>query len=138
MSESGLSDVIGAIESNKDDVSVFGEVLSQLIKHNQSPLSLSEAASPNMLSKSLSKFAKFLKGLDVISSPRLILLSAHRLPGIIHQEALLRLCIAYGKVCEAVTDPNNKYEFVGTLLGSHQPFGQISTLRQLLGLSQDS
>jgi len=121
LKDSGLSNIVATIE----------------IYDGNNPLSLTEAGSPDSIAKALSKFADFLKGLDVVSSPRLLLLSAPRLSDVIHQDSLRKICFAYGSVCEAVQNRDNKYEFAGTLLGSHRPFGQMSTLRQLLGITQE-
>lgn len=59
-----------------------------------------------------------------------------RLGTLIHRTALERVARAYGRLCNAVRDPKSKYEFSGTLLGSRRPFGQMSTLLQVLGLDE--
>ena len=138
LGECGLLQLCLAIEDKEDDVSLLILGVVFMLKVSQTPLSLTDAGSPAVVANALSDFAVFLKNVDVIASPRLTLLTAPRLSGIIYQDALQRLCISYGTICEVIKDPHNKYEFAGTLLGRHRPFGQITTLKQLLGLSQDS
>jgi hypothetical protein len=82
----------------------------------------------------LHKFSVWLSGPEVVQSPRLALLTHQRLHSRIHQAALARLAKAYGRLCEEVKKPQNKYEAASTLLGSERPFGQVHLLWQIFGL----
>lgn len=103
----------------------------------QTPLSHLPAASSQETSTALRNFDSFLSSLDVLSSPRLALLSVPRLATLIHRSALKQIGEAYGRICDEVRLSGNKYEFVTTLLGSQRPFGQMNVLWQVLGV-QDS
>jgi conserved oligomeric Golgi complex subunit 6 len=98
------------------------------------PLARVQGCSSQNVSVALQAFDSFLSSLDVLTSPSLSLLSLPRLGTLIHRTALERVARAYGKICQAIRDPKNKYEFSGTLLGSRRPFGQMSVLLQVLGL----
>lgn len=75
--------------------------------------------------------------LDPSSTPRLSLLSIPRLSSLIHRTVLERVGRAYGKICEAVKDAENRYESPTTLLGTRRPFGQMAVLWQVLGIEED-
>jgi hypothetical protein len=64
----------------------------------------------------LTTFSTFLTSIDVLSSPRLALLSSPGLAEKIHRTALARISQAYGEVCERVLDKKEGYEFAETLL----------------------
>ncbi|CCA71103.1 hypothetical protein PIIN_05038 [Serendipita indica DSM 11827] len=100
------------------------------------PLSRVPNCASQDVSTALHTFDTFLSNLDVSSSPHLSLLTLPRLGTLIHRTALERVARAYGRLCVAIRDPKNKYEFAGTLLGGRRPFGQMSTLYQVLGLDQ--
>ncbi|KZS99108.1 oligomeric complex COG6 [Sistotremastrum niveocremeum HHB9708] len=118
--DSGLSPIIAAIDNHSADT----------------PLSHIPQASSQSLTAAVRQFSTFLSTLDVLSSPRLQLLTAPALPGTIHRRALTKIALAYEKICIQVKRPENKYEFVSTILGSQRPFGQTSTLWQLLGIQE--
>ena len=74
-------------------------------------------------------FDHFLSTVDVLSSPRLALLSPSKLAAEVHRSALARITTAYAKVHDRVMDPKERYEFrttamrlsvaeIETLLGS--------------------
>lgn len=100
----------------------------------QAPLSHLPSASSQEMSATLRTFDSFLSTLDVLSSPRLALLTVPRLATLIHRSALKKIGHAYGRVCDEVRKPKNKYEFATTLLGSQRPFGQMNVLWQVLGV----
>ena len=106
--------------------------------NEQVPLSHLPSTGSQHISAALQGFDSFLSVLDVLTSPHLALLSQPRLATLIHRAALERVATAYDRVCEAVRDPKNKYEFSGTLLGSRRPFGQMEVLFQILGLGDSS
>ncbi|RSH94849.1 Golgi transport complex subunit 6 [Saitozyma podzolica] len=80
------------------------------------PLSRLPATSPKPLTLALTTFSTFLTSIDVLSSPRLALLSSPALAEKIHRTALARISQAYGEVCERVLDKKEGYEFAETLL----------------------
>lgn len=83
----------------------------------QTPLSRIPNAEPSSLSVTLQTFESYLTTLDVLSSPRLSLLSSPALGRAIHRNALERLGGAYAELWEAVMDKEaNKYEFPLSLL----------------------
>jgi hypothetical protein len=86
------------------------------------------------VSSALRKFDSFLSTLDVLSSPSLVLLTVPRLATLIHRSALKRIGLAYNRICDEVKNPQNKYEFATTLLGSQRPFGQMNVLWQVFGV----
>ena len=92
---------------------------------------------PPQLLSALSQFAEWLSSTEVVRSPRLTLLVDQRLGNEIHQKALGRLTGAYERICLEVRRPENRYEAANTLLGNQRPFGQISTLRQILGVTDE-
>lgn len=63
-------------------------------------------------------------------------MSVPRLASSIHSDAVQKIGLAYGRVCDAVRKPDNKYEFAGTLLGSRRPFGDMRVLWQVLGVDE--
>ncbi|KAF8526040.1 oligomeric complex COG6 [Hysterangium stoloniferum] len=116
--DSGLSPIVDATDKGSEST----------------PLShLPESSSPEV-SNALRKFDSFLSTLDVLSSPSLMLLTVPRLATLIHRLALKRIGLAYGRICDEVKNPQNKYEFATTLLGSQRPFGQMNVLWQVLGV----
>ncbi|KAG9015159.1 Golgi transport complex subunit 6 [Tulasnella sp. JGI-2019a] len=117
---SGLKPLIDAIDTKPVDT----------------PLSRLPNASSQAVSTALTQFDTFLSNLDVSSSPRLSLMSVPRLASSIHGDAIKRIGVAYGRVCDAVRKPENKYEFAGTLLGSRRPFGDMRVLWQVLGVDE--
>lgn len=74
------------------------------------------ATSPKPLTAALTTFTNFLSSLDVLTSPRLALLSSAKLAETIHRTALYRISQAYGEVCDRVLDKKEGYEFAETLL----------------------
>lgn len=64
----------------------------------------------------MTTFTNFLSSLDVLTSPRLALLTSARLAEMIHRTALFRISEAYGEVCDRVLDKKEGYEFAETLL----------------------
>ncbi|KAF8518194.1 oligomeric complex COG6 [Gautieria morchelliformis] len=118
LQESGLLSLTEAIETRDDDTA----------------LSHIPAASSQEMSSALRRFDSFLSSLDVLSSPRLALLTVPRLATLIHRSALKKIAEAYGCICDQVRNPGNKYEFATTLLGSQRPFGQMNVLWQVLGV----
>lgn len=91
-------------------------------------------ATPPEITVALRAFDTFLSELDVVSSPRLVLLTVPRLAALVHRSALEKLGNYYAKLCETIKDPRNKYEFASTLLGSQRPFGQMGVLWQVMGV----
>lgn len=74
------------------------------------------ATSPKALSAALSTFSTFLNSLDVLSSPRLALLTSNVLAETIHRQALRKISEAYGEVCDLVLDKKEGYEFGETMV----------------------
>ncbi|EIW66514.1 hypothetical protein TREMEDRAFT_34802 [Tremella mesenterica DSM 1558] len=103
LESSGLSPILKTIRSRSSDSS-------------QTPLSRSPATSPKSLTQALTRFSSFLGNIDVLSSPRLALLSSARLAEEIHRAALKRIAEGYAEVCDRVLDKNEGYEFAETLL----------------------
>jgi len=68
------------------------------------------------LTASLTQFSQFLTSLDVLTTPRLALLSSSKLAEKVHRSALYRISQAYGEVCDRVLDKKEGYEFAETLL----------------------
>ncbi|KZP29030.1 oligomeric complex COG6 [Athelia psychrophila] len=101
------------------------------------PLSRMEATQPQQLLASLHTFSLWLSGLEVVQSPRLVRLTHPRLHSQIHHVALTRLAKMYGRLCDEVRKPENKYEAASTLLGSERPFGQIHLLWQIFGMQDE-
>lgn len=93
---------------------------------NQEPLSHTTTASSRALSGAIRTFDAFLSHIDVLSSPRLALLSFHRLSSEIHRRALGKIVEAYERVYDAVMDERNRYEFRTTVL--HRSKEEVSTL----------
>jgi len=83
----------------------------------------------------LDRFDSFLSSLDVLTSPRLVLVASPTISSRIHREALRKVGQAYGVVADAVRNPANKYEFATTVLGTKRPFGQMSVLWQVLNIA---
>lgn len=80
------------------------------------PLSRTPTAEPKAVTLAMKAFETFLQNLNMLSSPRLALLSSTRLATDIHRGGLERLGSAYAKIHGAVMDKGNKYEFASTLL----------------------
>ncbi|KAG8913144.1 Golgi transport complex subunit 6 [Tulasnella sp. 417] len=118
LKESGLEPIVQAMDSKPADT----------------PLSRLPSASSQALTAALTQFDSFLSTLDPSSSPRLSLLSVPRLASSIHTDALHQIGRVYGRICDEVKKPENKYEFAGTLLGSRRPFGDMRVLWQILGV----
>lgn len=118
LKESGLEPIVQAMDSKPEDT----------------PLSRLPSASSQALTAALTQFDSFLSTLDPSSSPRLSLLSVPRLASSIHIDALHQIGLVYGRICDEVKKPENKYEFAGTLLGSRRPFGDMRVLWQILGV----
>ncbi|KAG8983873.1 Golgi transport complex subunit 6, partial [Tulasnella sp. 427] len=118
LKESGLEPIVQAMDSKPVDT----------------PLSRLPSASSQALTAALTQFDSFLSTLDPSSSPRLALLSVPRLASSIHIDALHHIGRVYGRICDQVRKPENKYEFAGTLLGSRRPFGDMRVLWQILGV----
>ncbi|KAG8901207.1 Golgi transport complex subunit 6 [Tulasnella sp. 403] len=121
LQDSGLEPIVEAINSKPPDT----------------PLSRLPQASSQAISAALTQFDTFLSTLDVSSSPQLLLLAVPRLSASIHGDAIHKIGLAYSRVCEAVKNPENRYEFAGTLLGSKRPFGDMRVLWQVLGVDED-
>ncbi|KAJ7593358.1 oligomeric complex COG6 [Mycena floridula] len=98
------------------------------------PLSHVPSAQPHELQASLRQFSSWLSGQDVVESARLSRLTAQKLHIQVHHAGLARMARAYGKICDAVRKPENKYEAASTLLGSERPFGQVNLLWQIFGV----
>lgn len=91
------------------------------------------AASPTALSTALSQFHSYLQALDVLSSPRLSLMSSTAHARDIHHGALVRLARAYDRVWNAVADKEaSRYEFPMSLLRRGK-----EEVRTLLGVDED-
>ncbi|KIM33186.1 hypothetical protein M408DRAFT_325989, partial [Serendipita vermifera MAFF 305830] len=118
LKDSGLAPIVAAVDDPNE----------------QMPLAHVQGCSSQNVSSALQAFDSFLSSLDVLTSSSLSLLSLPRLGTLIHRTALERVARAYGKLCQAVREPKNKYEFSGTLLGSRRPFGQMNVLFQVLGV----
>jgi len=83
---------------------------------NQTPLARLPTTSAKSLTSSLAQFSQFLTSLDVLTTPRLALLSSSKLAEKVHRSALYRISQAYGEVCDRVLDKKEGYEFAETLL----------------------
>lgn len=132
--ESGLAPIIELIETC--DVKVSCSLSSKIPcrENSQIPLSHVPAAAPQEIVSALRAFDTFLSELDVVSSPQLALLTVPRLATLIHRSALKELGNHYEKICVAIKDPKNRYEFASTLLGGQRPFGQMDVLWQVMGV----
>jgi hypothetical protein len=84
--------------------------------NNQTPLARLPATSAKSITSSLTQFSQFLTSLDVLTTPRLALLSSSKLAEKVHRSALYRISQAYGEVCDRVLDKREGYEFAETLL----------------------
>lgn len=110
------------VSDREDHPNPFGRCSSPLcpsstqLSRLQTPLSRLPATSPKPLTAALTTFTNLLSTIDVLSSPRLALLSSARLAEQIHRTALSRISQAYGEVCERVLDKKEGYEFAETLL----------------------
>lgn len=82
----------------------------------QTPLSRLPTTSPKSLSAALAQFSTFLNSIDVLSSPRLNLLTSGALAETIHRQALKKISEAYGEVCDLVLDKKEGYEFGETMV----------------------
>jgi hypothetical protein len=82
----------------------------------QTPLARLSTTSAKSLTSSLTQFSQFLTSLDVLTTPRLALLSSSKLAEKVHRSALYRISQAYGEVCDRVLDRKEGYEFAETLL----------------------
>ena len=60
------------------------------------------------LNSAIRSFDIFLTHIDTLSSPRLSLLSSHRLANEIHREALHRIVAAYNEIWSAIMDEQGK------------------------------
>lgn len=102
-------------------------------KSLQTPLSRMPAASPTALSTALGRFHTYLQTLDVLSSPRLSLMSSTAHARAIHHGALVRLARAYDRVWDSVADKETgRYEFPMSLLRRGK-----EEVRTLLGVDED-
>lgn len=128
-----MEPIVSAIQANSSGVSANSLVnsgWSNLTNANldvlQEPLSHTTNASSRALTTAIRAFDSFLSHIDVLSSPRLALLSSRRLSSDIHRQALKRIVEAYEKVYDAVMDESNRYEFRTTVL--HRSKEEVSTL----------
>ena len=103
----------------------------------QEPISRIGAMQPAPLETALRSFAAWLSNSDVVHPTRLLHLLDQRLGSKVHHAALRKLAQSYARICEEVRKPENRYEAANTVLGSQRPFGQISVLRQILGLVEN-
>lgn len=83
---------------------------------SQTPLARLPTTSAKSITSSLSQFSQFLTSLDVLTTPRLALLSSSKLAEKVHRSALYRISQAYAEVCDRVLDKKEGYEFAETLL----------------------
>lgn len=83
---------------------------------SQTPLARVPATSSKALTSALAQFSQFLTSLDVLTTPRLALLSSSKLAEKVHRSALRRISQAYAEVCDRVLDKKEGYEFGETLL----------------------
>jgi hypothetical protein len=90
--------------------------LAMYTADNQTPLARLPATSAKSITSSLTQFSQFLTSLDVLTTPRLALLSSSKLAEKVHRSALFRISQAYGEVCDRVLDKKEGYEFAETLL----------------------
>lgn len=110
LKESGIEPIIQAIDKKAVD----------------EPLSHTLEASGRALTSAIRSFDAFLAHVDTLSSPKLALLSSHRLASIVHREALKRVTAAYERLWNAVMDEKNRYEFKSTIL--HRSKEEVATL----------
>jgi ABC-type nitrate/sulfonate/bicarbonate transport system substrate-binding protein len=89
---------------------------------------------PTPLEAALHSFAVWLSSKDVVHPTQLSHLLDRRLGSKVHHAALRKLAQTYAQICEEVRKPENRYEAANTILGSQRPFGQISVLRQIIGV----
>lgn len=82
----------------------------------KTPLARLPATSSKAITAALAQFSQFLASLDVLSTPRLALLSSSKLAEKVHRSALYRISQAYAEVCDRVLDKKEGYEFAETLL----------------------
>ena len=92
---------------------------------------------PDQLSAALRAFADWLSSPDVVHSSRLSPLLDQRLADRVHHAALRKVASTYDRICQEVRKPENKYEAANTILGNQRPFGSLTTLRQVFGVSED-
>lgn len=88
----------------------------QKLTVTQTPLARIPATSNKAVSSALTEFSQFLTSLDVLTTPRLALLSSSKLAEKVHRSALRRISQAYAEVCDRVLDKKEGYEFGETLL----------------------
>lgn len=105
------------IRTRPADVSFF-ECMSHGCSEadEQTPLARVPATSSKALTAALAQFSQFLTSLDVLTTPRLALLSSSKLAEKVHRSALRRISQAYAEVCDRVLDKKEGYEFGETLL----------------------
>ncbi|GHJ85315.1 hypothetical protein NliqN6_1717 [Naganishia liquefaciens] len=85
----------------------------------QTPLSRLPGAEAKAITQAMKTFDTFLASLDILTSPRLSLLTSARIASDIHRFALENMASDYDKIYAAVMDKDNKYEFPSTLLSRH-------------------
>ena len=102
----------------------------------QEPISRVGAMQPEQLNAALRIFADWLSSPDVVHSLRLSSLLDQRLADHVHHAALRKVADTYDRICQEVRNPKNKYEAANTILGSQRPFGSLTTLRQVFGISE--
>lgn len=85
----------------------------------QTPLSRLPGAEPKAITQAMKTFDGFLTSLDILTSPRLSLLTSARIASDIHRFALENIAKDYDRIYAAVMDKDNKYEFPSTLLSRH-------------------
>jgi hypothetical protein len=115
LEQSGLGPIMKTFRTRPPDVCPI-PILTRTTLTSQTPLARLPATSAKSLTSSLSQFSQFLTSLDVLTTPRLALLSSSKLAEKVHRSALYRISQAYGEVCDRVLDKKEGYEFAETLL----------------------
>ncbi|KAI5122053.1 hypothetical protein M0805_006037 [Coniferiporia weirii] len=112
----------------------LAECLNICTSNPSEPISHIGVMQPQPLGLVLRAFAAWLSTPDVVQPSRLEPLLDRRLAERVHRAALRALVSAYDRICAEVRKPANRYEAANTILGSQRPFGNLSALRQILGI----
>ncbi|THH11854.1 hypothetical protein EW145_g400 [Phellinidium pouzarii] len=116
----------------------LAECVNVCASNTAEPISRIGAMQSQPLSLALRAFAVWLSTPDVVHPSRLVPLLDRRLAENVHHAALHSLVDVYERICAEVRRPENKYEAANTILGAQRPFGNLSALKQILGVEVTS
>lgn len=118
LEQSGLAPIMKTFRTRPADVSSNWSFVTEPRQWLtlQTPLARVPATSAKALTTALAEFSQFLTSLDVLTTPRLALLTSSKLAEKVHRSALRRISQAYAEVCDRVLDKKEGYEFGETLL----------------------